>query len=150
MRQWYRASFHWIVRLVVMALLCTQLVACTTAGAAGESTASVTVEALSTQLDQGHAPLLLDVRSPEEYAAGHIPGARNIHFRDIPDRLEAIGELAENADTIVVYCERGVRATKAEKALIAAGFSNVIQLTGHMKAWRNAAFPIEKVPESAL
>ena len=90
-------------------------------------------------------------RDPKsEYQFGHIPGARNIHFRDIPDRLEAIGELAENADTIVVYCERGGRATKAEKALIAAGFSNVIQLTGHMKAWRNAAFPIEKVPESAL
>lgn len=101
----------------------------------------ITVEALASRIEQGSAPLILDVRSPEEYAEGHIPGAVNIHFREVPNQLDAIRELAREGE-IIVYCERGVRAGIAERSLLKADFSPVIQLTGHMPAWRSAGFAI--------
>ena len=101
----------------------------------------ITVEALASRIEQDSAPLILDVRSPEEYAEGHIPGAVNIHFREVSNQLDAIRELAGGSE-VIVYCERGVRAGIAERSLLKADFSPVLQLTGHMPAWRAAGFSI--------
>jgi len=90
-------------------------------------------------------PLLLDVRSREEFAEGHIPGAVNIPYDELPARLE---ELAGHRDDgIVVYCRTGRRATIAETTLVEAGFTDVRDLSGHMTEWREARRPVtEAVP----
>ena len=124
-------------------LLCFQLVACQALPASEQ----IAADALAAQIVRGTAPLILDVRTAEEYAEGHIPGAVNIHFRDIPAQIERIR--AFNSDTVIVYCERGVRAGIAEKALVEAGFSSVMQLAGDMPAWRAASFPIVRSVEGS-
>ena len=120
----------------VVLILCAQLMACQ-ATAADEQ---ISVEALATQIEQGSAPLILDVRSAEEYAAGHIPGAININYKDIPDQLDTIRNF-DNKE-VVVYCERGVRAAVADRLLTEAGFTSVAQLTGSLSAWERASLPI--------
>ncbi|HXK21734.1 MAG TPA: rhodanese-like domain-containing protein [Myxococcota bacterium] len=96
---------------------------------------------LLTEIQAGHAPLVLDVRTPEEYAKGHVPGAL-----DVPvDQLESrISELAgHREEPVVVYCEIAPRAVRGAKVLASAGFTSVRLLAGHMSAWRAAGLPIE-------
>lgn len=84
--------------------------------------------------------LILDVRSPQEYAAGHIPNAINIPYDEMGDRLN---ELPAGRSPIVVYCERGVRARVAEQVLAEQGFATTFHLEGHMQRWRRLGLPIE-------
>jgi rhodanese-related sulfurtransferase len=85
------------------------------------------------------APLVLDVRSAEEFAAGHVPGARHVSFDQVASRLAELGPARE----VVVYCERGPRASKAAAVLSGAGFT-VRHLAGHMRGWREQGLPIER------
>ncbi len=84
---------------------------------------------------------VLDVRSPREYSSGHIPGATNINHTELSNHLEKLRGY-EDKD-VVVYCERGVRAQKAQKILKTAGFSNVYHLKGDMVKWRRRRLPTE-------
>lgn len=125
-----------IARLAAVVMLCAQLAACQ----AVADDEQISVEALAVQIAQGNAPLVLDVQSFPKYAEGHIPGAVNIDYRDIPNQLETIR--AFNSTKVVVYCERGIRADIADTLLTDAGFTSVFQLTGSMSAWRKADLPI--------
>ena len=127
-------------RIVLLStVLCTQLVSC-----GGLSWASsgelISQTELIEQIEAGTAPVILDVRTVEEYEAGHIQGAINIHFREITDRLDEIPRSVDG--TIVVYCERGIRANVAEETLRAAGFETVLNLEGDMVAWRKQKLPM--------
>lgn len=94
---------------------------------------------LAAHLGTEVSPLVLDVRTPQEFAGGHVPGARNVYFRDLPRRLD---DLAAPRDVpIVVYCETGARSRAAIRTLIEAGYSQVIQLDGDMGAWRRSGLP---------
>ena len=84
---------------------------------------------------------VLDVRSPKEYDSGHIPGAANINHTELSNHLEKLRGY-EDKD-VVVYCERGVRAQKAQKILKTAGFSHVYHLKGEMGNWRRRRLPTE-------
>jgi len=99
------------------------------AGAAQAAPAAAPGEA-----EPGAPPLVLDVRTPGEYADGHVPGALNVPHTEIESWL---AERAPAPDTeVVVYCETGVRAARAEAALREAGFERVLHLEGDMRAWR--------------
>jgi rhodanese-related sulfurtransferase len=78
--------------------------------------------------------LILDVRSPKEFASGHIPNALNISHNVIAERLAEIERYRDV--TVVVYCESGVRAGRATSILTASGFTKVRHLAGDMSAWR--------------
>jgi rhodanese-related sulfurtransferase len=84
---------------------------------------------------------LLDVRSAREYNSGHIAGAINIGHTEVSAHLEKLRPYTDK--NIVVYCERGVRARIAQKALVKAGFSSVYHLTGDMAGWRDAGLSVE-------
>jgi rhodanese-related sulfurtransferase len=89
----------------------------------------------------GESPfVLIDVRTPEEFAAGHIPGALNIPYDELPARLHELE--GRQGDEVVVYCRTGRRAKIAEDALTEAGFVNVRDLEGHMVAWTAADYPL--------
>ena len=89
--------------------------------------------------------IVLDVRTPGEYASGHVPGAVNIPYDQVGSRLD---ELHASPETpIVVYCERGGRAGKAASVLLGAGYHDVLHLEGDMSGWREAGRPVEK-PQS--
>lgn len=94
------------------------------------------------RIEGGNAPLLLDVRTPAEFAAGHVPGAVNIPLDALGERLD---DLARELDReVVVYCERGPRAARAAASLAAAGFSAVRHLEGHMSGWQDAGLPVAR------
>jgi rhodanese-related sulfurtransferase/rubrerythrin len=78
---------------------------------------------------------ILDVRQPNEYETGHIPGAKLIPLPDITVRLDEI-----NSDkATMVYCAIGGRSRVAAQMLAGKGFSNVYNLSGGFKAWKGAA-----------
>lgn len=79
----------------------------------------------------GDSGQLIDVREPDEVAAGTLPGAINIPLGDLAER---VGEL-DPANRVVVLCRSGARSTKASEQLTAAGFSDVVNLAGGMLAF---------------
>jgi rhodanese-related sulfurtransferase len=114
------------------------------ASACSEAAGAPTIsgEELARRLAAGDAPLVLDVRTPEEFAAGRVPGAVNIPHAQLPVRIDELG-LEQRAREIVVYCESGRRAAEAESTLRAAGFTDVRHLSGDMRAWRRDQRPCE-------
>jgi rhodanese-related sulfurtransferase len=103
--------------------------------------ATITPQALATQLEGGHAPLVLDVRSQAEFHQGHVPGAIHIPFWKVGTAGAQIPAAA--ADPVVVYCGHGPRAWIAGAALRRRGFGRLIYLAGHMAGWRKAGLPEE-------
>ena len=85
------------------------------------------------------APLILDVRTRREYADGHITGAVNIPYDELPGRLDELN--GDKTVEVVVYCQTGQRAVFAEDVLARAGYTQVRDLEGHMRAWRRAGHP---------
>jgi len=86
--------------------------------------------------------LILDVRTPQEFAQGHVPGAVNISHTEIENRLSEI--LKGKDEPVVVYCRSGVRAGKALDILKQQGFSDLHHLQGDMLGWEKAQLAIEK------
>lgn len=79
--------------------------------------------------------LLLDVRSPEEFASGHIAGAAHIPIGELDRRLDEVAALAGGKDKpVVVYCRSGARSGRAKAMLLAEGYLQVTNL-GSMDAW---------------
>ncbi len=83
--------------------------------------------------------LLVDVRQPEEYRAGHLPGATLMPLQDLPERIE---ELPQNRN-IVFYCRSGIRSRAAATAL--AGMQefkgDMLNLSGGMIGWQGVVLP---------
>jgi rhodanese-related sulfurtransferase len=98
--------------------------------------------AQATHLINREDALVVDVRDPGEYGAGHILGAKNVPLARID---EGSAELAKRKDrALVVYDDRGERASKAVGALKKQGFSRVVNLSGGIGAWQQAGLPVEK------
>ncbi len=85
---------------------------------------------------------ILDVRSAEEFSAGHIEGAHLIPIRDFKKRLSLLP--ANKEQNILVYCSRGGRSTRAAGIMQKQGYSNIYNFKGGMDAWESARQPIEK------
>ena len=86
--------------------------------------------------------VVLDVRTPAEFAAGHVPGARNVSHDELPSRLAELSSLKDK--DVVLYCRSGRRTTLAEQALRAAGFTKLLHLEGDFQAWEAAQQPQER------
>lgn len=98
---------------------------------------------LAQRIKTNSAGLILDVRSAEEYAEGHIPGAVNIPHDQLGSRLNEIGEHWDKE--VVLYCRSGKRAGVAAGILQSAGFSRLRHLTGDMSGWvSNGKLPVSK------
>ena len=85
--------------------------------------------------------VLIDVSEPNEFAAGHAAGARNVPFGS----LEGSKDLPGNKSLpLVLMCPTGSRAGRAAGLLRKAGHENVVAVAGGTSAWREAALPVEK------
>lgn len=97
---------------------------------------TITTDSLSERLADATAQrvLLLDTRSPEEYAVSHLPGARRI----APDATSfpALDTVAQDTP-IIVYCSVGYRSARIASRLQSQGFSNVANLEGSIFRWAN-------------
>ena len=72
--------------------------------------------------------IILDVRRPDEYAEGHIPGAINVPNEDIG--TAEIPELPDKAQLILVYCRSGRRSKEASEKLVKLGYTNIVEFGG--------------------
>ena len=88
----------------------------------------ISMDAAITQMAEEDNFILLDVRTPEEFADGHIPGALNIPNENIGEN--DIAELPDKEQRIYVYCRSGNRSKQASAKLVNLGYTNVIEIGG--------------------
>jgi len=84
--------------------------------------------------------IMLDVRTAEEYAQGHIKGAILIPVQVLETRL---AEVPKNKQ-VYVYCHSGTRSARAATMLAKHGFSNIENVVGGIEAWKGAGYPVVK------
>ena len=125
-----------------IALITALLTAISLPLAAAEVEPMISQEQLVTRMNSGEAPPLIDVRSPEEFRAGHIPGAVNIPLQEFEQRFDELSAYKDRE--AVLYCESGMRASHGGGWLESQGFDQLRYLDGHMGAWRRAGLPSEQ------
>ena len=130
------------VFLVVVGIALFVSLQCT-AKATSQSQASVAASPYLIERVANNDWLLIDVRSPEEFADGHIPGAVNMPHENINDYLS---ELEGHKDKpIIIYCRSGRRAKLAMKVLEDLDFSEVMHLEGDMLGWSAAGMMVDRM-----
>lgn len=127
--------------LVVPAALAVALLAGCSGGSSSATTSASSSEAAFRQvgateaqelMDNEEGYVILDVRTPEEYDTGHIPGAVNVPNEEIgSEDLEA---LPDKDQLILVYCRSGNRSVQASEKLVALGYTNVVEFGG-INSW---------------
>ncbi len=123
--------------------LIVALLALSAPAAADELAPTIAPGELHERQQKGTAPLVIDVRTPAEYAMGHVPGAVNIPHTELSARL---GEV-ESESGVALYCLMGPRARLGEKTLREAGVRDILHLDGGLSAWREAGLPVESPGE---
>lgn len=96
----------------------------------------------ATMLINREDAIIIDVREPDEFAAGHLPEARNVPAGKLKERLAELEKFKERA--VIVCCASGSRAAGACSVLRAGGFSRLHNLAGGVDAWRAAGMPLRK------
>ena len=86
--------------------------------------------------------LVLDVRSVEEFAAGHLPNSKNIPLKELESRIKEIEKSKTNA--VIAVCATGVRSSSAVSILNKAGFEKAFSLDGGVAAWQSQGLPTIK------
>jgi phage shock protein E len=108
--------------------------------AAEPALVQISQEALLERQQKGDdATYVLDVRSPEEYASGHVPGAVNIPYDQVASRM---AEVPKDKD-VVLYCKSGRRAGIAAETLAGQGYTRLQHLEGDIVAWVAKGRPVE-------
>lgn len=134
-----------------MLLLSAMLAGCapaetpSTGGPGAEAAPAATVRkvdsaALRDALDAKQVPVLVDVRTPAEFAAGHVPGAINIPVHELKGRIAEIEPY--KGGEVWLICEVGGRSASAAKQLSALGF-NSVDVSDGTAGWRGRSFPVE-------
>ncbi len=107
--------------------------------AMADSPQKVTPQEYETEFVNSGAPFqLVDVRTPEEYASGHIAGSVNIPVEELDARK---GEISKD-EAVVLYCRSGNRSNQAAQILDRAGYTGVYDLGGII-AWQAAGYPVQ-------
>ncbi len=104
---------------------------------------TITPMALNDRLAKHDASVIVvDVRTPEEFARAHVPGAINIPYDTLAARKDELTD-AKNKD-VVLYCRTGRRSKIAANTLEASGFDRLLQLEGNIQGWADAKLPVDK------
>jgi len=92
-------------------------------------------------LNQGKS-VVLDIRSPEDFAAGHIRDARHIPLKELKSRISELDKF--KSKSVIVVCSSGAQSARAASVLKSAGFGDVYSLDGGLAAWRAQGLPTAK------
>jgi rhodanese-related sulfurtransferase len=112
-------------------------------GAGAAEPAQIEPAALNARIAWADRSLVvLDVRTPEEFAAGHVPGAINIPHTELAARIVEMGD-ARDRD-VVVYCRTGKRSEQALGVLEQSGFRRLFHLQGDYTRWSEEKRPVVK------
>ena len=89
---------------------------------------SITMDEAVAMMEQKNGYIILDVRRPDEFAAGHIPNAINVPNESIG--TDEIPELTNKDQLIMVYCRSGRRSKEASAKLVKLGYTNIVEFGG--------------------
>ena len=103
---------------------------------------NISVEDAEKLLKSDHSIIILDVRTPDEFKAGHIPSAKNLDFfgDDFAKQVAAL----DKSKTYLVHCAAGGRSSQACKVFEKENFPSVLHLNEGFRAWEKAGKPVEK------
>lgn len=89
--------------------------------------------------------ILIDVRTPEEYQAGHLEEAINIDYYgdDFESKIKAL----DTTKAMFIYCKRGGRSASAHKVMYKAGIPQICELKGGFNAWKEQNLPVYQPTE---
>ena len=124
-------------------ILCTSLLlnAATLHAGGGLRSPAIDPQQLNERLAGDNPPLVIDVRSPDQYSSEHIPGAVSIPAPLVKNHLEEIKAAGDNA---VLYCN-DLRFTRvAEQILMKSGVKGFYHLEGGFTAWTHEGLPVEQ------
>jgi len=131
------------MRTVRKLLLAAFITGSAHAQAAGLRSPGVDPEDLNGRLEAA-APLVIDVRTPDEYSSGHVPGAVNMPVPTVTQHLDEIRQAPE----VVLYCNDTQFTRMAEQLLLKAKVKGFSHLEGGLTAWREHGLPLEtSLPE---
>ena len=94
------------------------------------------------QLINRERAVVVDVREPEEFAAGHVTGARNLPLSQLEEKLGAL--VKKKTLPVVLVCETGARSHRAVARAKKLGYEQAQAMAGGLKAWKAANLPVEK------
>ena len=98
--------------------------------------------AQAVQLINREKAVVIDVCETEEFAAGHVGGAKNVPLSQLEERLPSVAK--NKALPVVLVCASGARANRAVAIAKKLGYENAQAMAGGLKAWREASLPVEK------
>jgi phage shock protein E len=110
--------------------------------AARSASSNVSSDEAEKLLKQKKEIVVLDVRTPEEFAKGHLPGAVNVDFHS-DDFAKKVAQLDKSKEYLV-HCAAGGRSSKACKLMDEQKFGKVYHLHGGFSEWQQAGKPVEK------
>jgi rhodanese-related sulfurtransferase len=117
-----------IKRLLPLILLPFLLAGCASEQTVPNSYRQITMEEAVDIMQQESDYIILDVRRPDEFAAGHIPNAINVPNEIIGN--SSISELPNKNQLILVYCRSGRRSKEASQKLVNIGYTNIVEFGG--------------------
>jgi len=127
-----------ILSFLLVLLGVTVLSACASSAPSPVTTVQLlSPDGYNEQFGGGQTHVLIDVRTPEEFASGHIQGAIDIPVEELSDRLSEV----PHDIPIVVYCRTGNRSATAAQILVKAGYVPVYDLGG-IQSWIAAGYPV--------
>ena len=86
--------------------------------------------------------VVVDVCEAEEFAAGHVGGAKNVPLNQMEDKLTAA--VKNKTLPLILVCQTGARSARAVAIAKKLGYENTQSMQGGLKAWQTAALPLEK------
>jgi len=107
----------------------------------GASSGTLTAQG-AVQLINRERAVVVDVREPEEFAAGHVTGARNLPLSQLEEKLGAL--IKKKTLPVVLVCETGSRSHRAVALAKKLGYEQAQAMAGGLKAWKAANLPVEK------
>jgi len=106
------------------------------------SVQKVSAADVKAMIDKKEKIILLDVRDPQEFAAGHLPGAMNISRGTL--EFVVFNKITDQNAKIVVYCKTAARSALATKTLNDLGYKNAILMNASYEDWIKAGYPVER------
>ncbi len=94
------------------------------------------------QLMKREKATVIDVCEPDEFARGHVIGAKNVPLSQLEDKLSQV--VKNKAGHVIMVCQVGARSARAAATARKLGYDNVQSLSGGLKAWAAAGMPVEK------
>ncbi len=98
--------------------------------------------AQAVQLINREKAVVIDVCEPQEFAAGHVNGARNVPLAQLQERLPQV--VKNKAVPVILTCAKGARSARAVAVARGLGYDKAQSLSGGLAAWRAASLPVEK------